>query len=91
MERNYIKEGLTKTIKIDKSKRVSIYIWNNKNEYIFDYSLKGVNTIEVDTTEKLAIIDFLNVTKTKKNKINSIIKKVEYIKIVGNAVDIKLK
>ena len=91
MERNYIKEGLAKTIKIDKSKRVSIYIWNNKNEYIFDYSLKGVNTIEVDTTEKLAIIDFLNVTKTKKNKINSIIKKVEYIKIVGNAVDIKLK
>ena len=91
MERNYIKEGLTKTIKIDKSKRVSIYIWNNKNEYIFDYSLTGINTIEVDTTEKLAIIDFLNVTKTKKNKINSIIKKVEYIKIVGNAVDIKLK
>ena len=91
MERNYIKEGLTKTIKIDKSKRVSIYIWNNKNEYIFDYSLMGVNTIEVDTTQKLAIIDFLNVTKTKKNKINSIIKKVEYIKIVGNAVDIKLK
>lgn len=91
MERNYIKEGLTKTIKIDKSKRVSIYIWNNKNEYIFDYSLSGINTIEVDTTEKLAIIDFLNVTKTKKNKINSIIKKVEYIKVVGNAVDIKLK
>ena len=91
MERNYIKEGLSKTIKIDKNKRVSIYIWNNKNEYIFDYSLKGINTIEVDTTEKLAIIDFLNVTKTKKNKINSIIKKVEYIKIVGNAVDIKLK
>ena len=27
MERNYIKEGLTKTIKIDKSKRVSIYIY----------------------------------------------------------------
>ena len=91
MERNYIKEGLAKTIKIDKSKRVSIYIWNNKNEYIFDYSLTGINTIEVDTTQKLAIIDFLNVTKTKKNKINSIIKKVEYVKIVGNAVDIKLK
>ena len=91
MERNYIKEGLTKTIKIDKSKRVSIYIWNNKNEYIFDYSLTGINTIEVDTTQKLAIIDFLNVTKTKKNKINSIIKKVEYIKVDGNAVDIKLK
>ena len=91
MERNYIKEGLAKTIKIDKSKRVSIYIWNNKNEYIFDYSLTGINTIEVDTTQKLAIIDFLNVTKTKKNKINSIIKKVEYVKIVGIAVDIKLK
>ena len=79
MERNYFKEGLAKTIKIDKSKRVSIYIWNNKNEYIFDYSLTGINTIEVDTTQKLAIIDFLNVTKTKKNKINSIIKKVEYV------------
>ena len=89
--RIYFKEELREAVKVDKNNHVTVYIWSSENKYIFDYMIRDINVVEINSVGDYMMIDFLNITKSKTNRVNTVMKKIEYIQVEDNSIYIKLK
>ena len=89
--RIYFKEELREVVKVDKNNHVTVYIWSSENKYIFDYMIRDINVVEINSVGDYMMIDFLNITKSKTNRVNTVMKKIEYIQVEDNLIYIKLK